>query len=420
MGSIYGNLISRFVHCFATTATSVLLPFFSFAAEHLPPSRSFPDVRTLGLGVTPVALQGLSYGSTGFQNPAWVGLDSKLRRKETLRSLYFPEVTVGANGTTRSLAKAYFNGQGSTQRSIEDFLKAAQNEQTPYGFFELAPSISFLRLQMGLFARIEVEGYVWSESDSPTQEPDTFETGIIDDVFSLTGSNSEMQVRAEILRGARLAFSVPYKNTGVHLGVQVRPTWRSEYSGSVSLSEPLAEDSAKELKAKFNESSGIPVDLAATIRLPRVMLMPTVGVMVEDLTDTHYKAKLSNHQSLVQKSNLKIGAAAWIVRGKSIDVQCTVAGQHLNDSRVAGPDKAGVGCEGHIRGGREADVAVDAPLVLRFGWNSRGWSYGGHWISPVALVELGSASIRVAGPVGFSERIDQRYYLKLSVDVSGP
>lgn len=396
-----------------------------FAAESLPVSRSFPDVRTFGLGVTPVALQGLPHGNAGSQSPAWVGLDGKARQKEFLRSFYFPGVTLGANGTTRSLAKAYFNGSGSTQQSIENFLKAAQNEQTPYGFFELAPSISMLRLQFGLFARVEVDGYVWSASGSSTQQNQTLDNGAFGEefeggVFGLTSSDTQMQVRAEILRGARLAFSVPYKNTGVHLGVQVRPTWRSEYSGGVSLAEPLATEAAKELKAKFNESHGFPLDFGASIRLPRVRFMPMVGLMIEDVSDTFYKAGKDTHQSLIQKSNFKLGASAWLLRGKSVAVQCTVAGEHLNDSRVSGEDKVGVGCEAHVQGRQEADVIVDAPAVLRLGWNSNGLSYGAHWDSPIALIEVGSGAVQVAGPAGFSQRRDQRYYFKLSIDVSGP
>jgi hypothetical protein len=416
----HGRSLSHFACVIVGAWCGVVFSQVGFAAEQLPPSSSFSTVRTLGLGVTPVALQGLSYGGTSMQNPAWVGIDGKARQKEVLRSLYFPEVTLGANGTTRSLAKAYFDGQGSTQQSIEDFLKAAQNEQTPYGFFEIAPSVSFLSLQFSLFARVEVEGYIWSEQDSTTEQTDSINTGMMDDIFSLNGSGSQMSVRAEILRGARFAFSVPYKNTGVYLGVQVRPTWRSEYSGNVSLSEPLAEEAAKELKTKFNESGGVPFDLAATVRLPRVKLMPTFGVMVDDVGDTLFRAKLSNHQSLTQKSNLKVGAAVWVVRGKSVDIQCTVAGHHLNDSRVLGANKAGVGCESHIRGAQEADMVVGAPIVLRAGWNSGGLSYGGHWNSPLALVEIGSAPARVIGPAGFSDRRDQRYFVKVSLDVSGP
>ncbi|MEY2987726.1 MAG: hypothetical protein RJB13_1247 [Pseudomonadota bacterium] len=420
MQSRPGRIVSFLARGIAAAGVGVVFPLLGLAAEQLPPSRSFANLRALGLGVTPVALQGLSHGSTSGQNPAWVGLDGKARQKETLRSLYFPEVTAGANGTTRSLAKAYFNGQGSTQQSIEDFLKAAKNEQTPYGFFELAPSLSFLRFQMAMFARVEVEGYVWSRSDSSSVQADSLETGDVDGIFGLTGSDSQMLVRAEILRGARLAFSIPYKNTGVYLGLQARPTWRSEYSGDVSLSEPLAEQAATELKAKFNESSGIPLDLAATIRLARVKLMPTVGVMVDDFSDTLFKANKNTHQSLIQRSNLKIGASVWAVQGKSVAIQCTVAGHHLNDERVSGVDKVGVACESHIRGNQEADMIVNAPMVLRFGWNSRGVSYGGHWNSPLGLVEIASAPVRVLGPAGFSERLDQRYFVKLSVDVSGP
>lgn len=415
-----GRVGSHLACGFAVVWSCVALQLEGFAAEQLPVSRSFSNIREFGLGVSPVALQGLSLGSTSAHNPAWVGLDGKARQKEALRSLFFPEMTLGANGTTRSLAKAYFNGQGSTQRSIEDFLKAAQNEQTPYGFFEVAPSVSFLRLQLALFARVEVEGYVWSEAEVAEEQSDTFQTGVIDDIFSLVGADSQMLVRAEILRGARVAFSVPYKKTGVHLGMQVRPTWRSEYSGSVGLSEPLAEETAKGLKEKFNESSGVPVDFAATLRLPRVKLMPTLGVMIDDVGDTFFRGQGSSHQSLIQKSNLKVGAAAWLVRGKSVHVQCTVAGQHLNDSRVSGVDKVGVGCESHIRGAQEADLVINSPLVARFGWSSRGISYGGHWSSPLALIEIGSAPVRVIGPATFPDRFDQRYFVKLSVDVSGP
>lgn len=415
---------SRFVCLAAGSHFCAYNPSDCFAAETLPVSRSFSDVRTFGLGVTPVALQGLSHGNAGSQSPAWVGLDGKARQKEFLRSFYFPGVTLGANGTTRSLAKAYFNGSGSTQQSIESFLKAAQNEQTPYGFFELAPSISMLRLQFGLFARVEVDGYVWSASGTSTDQTQTLDNSPFGEefgggVFGLSGSDTQMQVHAEILRGARLAFSVPYKNTGVHLGVQVRPTWRSEYLGNVSLAEPLATEAAKELKAKFNESHGIPMDFGASIRLPRVGFMPMVGLMIEDVSDTFYKASRDTNQSLIQKSNFKLGASAWLLRGKSVSVQCTVAGEHLNDSRVSGDDKLGVGCEGHVQGRQEADLIVDAPAVIRFGWNSNGLSYGAHWSSPIGLLEVGSGAVRVAGPAGFSQRHDQRYYFKLSIDVSG-
>lgn len=404
-------------------ACGLVMPM-ALSAELLPPMRSFSGVREFGLGVSPVALQGLSQGDTGWQSPAWVGIDGKARQKETLRSLFFPEVVLGANGTTRSLAKAYFSGSGTTQQSIENFLKEAQNQQTPYGYFEISPTLSMLRLQMGLFARVEVDGYVWSAADTQGQEGGTLSSdpfgGSVDGgLFGLVDSQTHMLVRAEILRGVRLAFSVPYKNTGVHLGLQVRPTWRSEFDGHVSLAEPLATEAAKELKSKFNESHGVPVDAAVTVRLPRVKLMPMVGLLIRDVADTHFRASKSGHQDLIQKSNIQLGASAWLLRGKSAALQCTFAAENLGDSRVSGLDRLGAGCEAHIRGRQEADLVLDAPVIMRLGWNPRGLAYGLQWYSPLAQLEVGSGVSEVDGPEGFSARQDRRYFLKLTIDVAG-
>jgi len=422
---LYGGAIVKCVWFRCLVWSSGCLAGLNFggaalAAELLPPERQVRGMRSLGLGVSPVALSGgTSQGEAMYNNPAWVGVDSKESQKNILRGLYFPGLTVGANGTTRALARAYFNGNGSTQRSIENFLKAAQNEQTPYGYFEMAPSLTLLRLQWGLFARAQVEGYVLLPTETTTASSDAPGAGRIStDVFALTSSAPQMNVSALLERGTALSFSVPYKNTGVNLGVTVRPTWRTEYSGQVSLSEPLAEATAKDLRAKFNETRGVPVDFGVSVRLPRFRMRPTFGLKVEDVGDTYYRAVSAAHRDVFQKSNLSVGFAGWIFQEKNLASQCSLAGHHLNDGRFALKSVLGLGCEIHVKGQVEGDMVVGAPLVARVGYNSLGLAYGLSWETPIAAVEIASQGALIQAPEGAQDRTDRRYFLRLSVDAS--
>ncbi|NBO39413.1 hypothetical protein EBU99_12605 [bacterium] len=404
---------------------SALRTELAFAAEILPPVRELKGLRSLGLGFPAVALSGQSNGESPIQNPAWTGLESKARQKATLRGVWVPGVTVGANATTGHLAKAYFAGNGSTQKSLENFLTEAKNQQTPYGFFELYPSFGLGFLQWGLFARVRVEGYVWQPSSQvqTTAEgsagtlPVSGRIGI--DPFSLT-ETAQMDVCASVQRGTSLSFSIPYKNTGVTLGATARPTWRSDYSGTVALAEPLRTDAAKDLRARFNETHGIPVDAAMTIRLPQLRMKPSVGFKWDDLGDTIYNAANSSHQSLVEKSSLSAGAAAWMFQSKSLSAQCSVAGHHLNDTRIKKSSAFGGGCEFYLMGQTEVDAVAESPLILRMGGNSDGLAYGLSWDMPFAVLEIASNVGSVEGPVGYSARKDRRYFLRFTVDASQP
>jgi len=189
-------------------------------------------------------------GGTAAQNPAWTGTESKDLQKDALRGLYFPSLLLGANGTTRALAKAYFGGKSSTQTALEDFLKEARNQQTPFGYIEFSPGFTLWRTGVSLFARTEVEGYVAPSSSavSDTAGTETLKT-VLDEstaprILALSGEATQMDVNVKMHRGVRLSFSTPYKNTGVMAGVTVRPTWRSDFAGSVALSEPLVTDAA--------------------------------------------------------------------------------------------------------------------------------------------------------------------------------
>lgn len=416
----------RFVLCSLSVST---WGHVAQAQELLPPVRDLNGIRSLGLGIPSVALTGVSQGESALSNPAWVGQEGKNKQKSLLRGLWFPALTVGANGTTRALAKAYFSGQGSTQQSLENFLKASQNEQTPFGLFSMQPGLTLGPVHWGAFARVRVEGYVWQPTGTATATGDSL-SRVPDATDSLsnrvplslgTGSAaSQMDVRATVERGTSLSLSVPYKNTGVFLGVTVRPTWRSDFNGSVELAEPLVSSSASSLKARFNETRGYPVDVGASVRLPQLMMKPSFGLKIEDVADTNYKAASAAHQSLIQKSNLSAGGAVWVVQAAKFAAQCSLAGHHLNDNRLEWVGKWGGGCEVHFMGQNEADVVSGAPVILRFGGYKDGLAYGLTWDMPFALVEIASSPARVEGPIGFAARLDRRYFLRLSVDANQP
>jgi len=415
---------------FSTPAFCVLIVCLapcgdSSAAELLPPDRNLRGIRALGLGVPAVSLTGVPQGETPLNNPAWTGFESKALQKKVLRGMIFPGLTLGANGTTRSLGRAYFGGRGSTQTAIENFLKAAQNEQTPYGFFEMAPSLTVMRFEWALFARTQVEGFVWQPSIDTTVQgggvlSEAPDGRISTDILALTSTEAQLSVNALVERGTSVSFSTPYKNTGVSLGVTARPTWRTQYSGNVELSDPLVAESAKSLRARFNETQGIPVDFGLNVRFPRFATKPSLGVKLEDVGDSYYRAANHFHNSFVQKSNLSLGVAGWLFQGKSFSTQCTIAGHHLNDSRLLKVSTVGGGCEIHFRGQTEGDTIVDAPLILRFGGTKDGLSYGASWNTAFALLEIASTSVSVNGPLGFASRNDRRYFIRLSVDASQP
>jgi hypothetical protein len=400
------------------------------AQELLPPVRDLNGIRALGLGVSTVSMAGLSQGETPQSNPAWVGQEGKIKNKEILRGLWFPSATVGSNGTTQSLAKAYFSGEGSTQQRLENFLKASQNEQTPFGLFSMTPGFTVGPIHWGLFGRIRVEGYVWQPTGSGQDSAASASANEIPDILgglslvspsALDGQTaSQMDVRATVERGTSLSFAVPYKNTGVFLGVTVRPTWRSDFIGSVELDEPLVSASAKALRAKFNETRGYPVDVGAAVRLPKFALKPSFGLKIEDVADTRYKAASSAHQTVIQKSNISVGVAAWPLLRQSFAIQCTTAGHHLNDERLELAGKVGGGCELHLMGQAEPDLMSGAPVILRVGGHRDGLSYGLSWDMPFAIVEVASDVARVEGPIGYAARTDRRYFLRLSVNAGQP
>ncbi|NBW81803.1 hypothetical protein EBR21_08615 [bacterium] len=404
---------------------------FSFAQELFPYVRDFRSVRSLGLGVPAVAMSSISLGDSAEDNPAWVGQEGKSKQKNLLRGVWFPGASFGANSTTRSLAKAYFSGQGSTQQKLENFLIASQNEQTPFGFFSLNPSVGFGPFQWNAFARVRVEGYVFQPVESAVS-PVTTQGGVLNsDVavdplstrvpLSLSGSNSpQMDVRATVERGTSLSFSVPYKNTGVFLGVTVRPTWRSDYWGNVELAEPLASAAATSLRAKFNETRGYPVDVGMLVRIPQLRSKPTIGLKIEDVTDTRFKGVSAGHQTMVQKSNISGGFSGWLLQNPGVSAQCGLAAHHLNDNRLEMSGKWGGGCEFHLVGQVEGDVVSNALAVARVGRNKDGWAYGLSFDLPFFILEMASSSARIDGPIGYTERLDRRYYLRLSVNAGQP
>lgn len=390
------------------------------AQELLPPVKDPSGVRALGLGVPAVALSGLSHGETSLDNPAWVGEEGKAKNAGLLRGLWFPSMTLGANETTRALAQAYFSGESTAQRRIENFLKASKNQQTPYGSFAFRPSLALGFVQWSAFMRARVEGFVWQPVSTGLSTTDQID-GSTDVAQTIsTAAADQLDVRATIERGTSVSFSVPYKNTGVHLGLTVRPTWRSDYFGSVSLSEPLVSDSAQKLKAKFNESRGYPIDAGMAIRLSKIKMKPIFGLKLEDISDTRFEAVSPSHQTLVQKSNLSAGVSAWLIQSAKFGTQCSLAGSHLNDGRLNWAGKWGGACEFHVAGQNQNDVIYGAPVVLRAGLTHDGLAYGIHWDMPFALIEMASSLARVTGPSGYSSRIDRRYFLRLTVNANQP
>lgn len=399
-----------------------LTPIEGSAQELLPPVRDPFGVRSWGLGIPPVALSGLSHGETALDNPAWVGEEGKAKGTGLLRGLWFPSMTFGANGTTKALAKAYFSGESSAQRRIENFLKASKNEQTPYASFSIRPAVTLGLLQWVGFTRVRVEGFVWQPAEteiSPSAGIDGI-AGAAKEVQSAADTGDKLDVRATIERGTSLSVSVPYKNTGVHLGLTVRPTWRSDYFGSVSLSEPLVAESAGQLKAKFNETRGVPIDAGMAVRLQKIQMKPILGLKLEDVSDTRFNAVNPSHQTLVQKSNLSAGVSGWLIQSSKFGTQCTVAGSHLNDGRLEWAGKWGGACEIHLGGQLQNDLIYGAPVLLRVGVTQDGVAYGINWDMPFALLEMGSSLARVTGPAGYSTRSDRRYFMRLTVDANQP
>lgn len=396
-----------------------------FAQDVLPPVRDIPTIRGLGLGISPVALSGLSHGESWLANPAWIGQEGNSKKKGIVRGVWFPNASVGANGTTRALARAYFGGQSSTKTRLEDFLKAAQNEQTPFGLFALEPGLTLGPVHWGTFARVRVEGFVWQPTTPATARADGLGSdsalpGVLLRPRALAADalGAQMQARATTERGTSLSMSVPYKNTGVFLGVTVRPSWRSEYFGAVELSEPLVSTSATQLRAKFNETRGIPIDAGMAVRLARLPMKPSFGLKIEDVADTRYTAVNAAHQSVVQKSNLSAGAAAWMMQSSKFASQCSLAGHHLNDRRFVWKERLGMGCEFHVLGQVEGDVVHSAPLIVRVGVNQEGLAYGLSWDTPLGFLEVASSGATVDGPTGQDPRRDRRYFLRLTVDAN--
>lgn len=410
---------------------SVCVLSSSFAQELFPYVRDFRSVRSLGLGIPAVGMSGVSWGESAEVNPAWVGQEGKDKKSDWLRGVWFPGATLGANGTTRSLAKAYFSGQGSTQEKLENFLIASQNEQTPFGYFSLNPGVGFGPVLWQAFARVRVEGYVFQPADALSGAIST-ESGVlgadgsVDPLsgripLSLTSPPSpQMDVRATVERGTSLSLSVPYKNTGVYLGVTVRPTWRSDYWGSVELAEPLASSAASSLKAKFNETKGYPVDIGLAVRIPQLRTKPTFGLKIEDVTDTRFTGVSDSHQTMIQKSNILAGFSGWLMQTPGFSTQCGLAGHHLNDNRLELSGKWGGGCEFHLVGQVQGDVVNNALAIGRLGRSKDGWAYGLSLDLPFFVLELASSPARIDGPIGYGERSDRRYYLRLSVNAVQP
>jgi hypothetical protein len=294
--------------------------------------------------------------------------------------------------------------------------------------FSLRPALTFGPVQWSAFTRIRVEGYVWQPTEtSLTTGSEMNGIPVMTDVLSrpqgmnVTGAAiDQLDVRATIERGTSLSLSVPYKNTGVHLGVTARPTWRSDYFGSVSLSEPLVSESAEKLKAKFNETKGVAIDAGAAVRLSKLRMKPVLGLKIEDISDTRYVAVNSAHQTLVQKSSLSGGVSGWLVQSSQFGTQCGLAAHHMNDGRVEWKGKWGAACEAYVAGQPQGDVIYGAPVVLRLGLTQDGVAYGISWDMPFALLEMASSVARVTGPAGYSTRTDRRYFLRLTVNVNQP
>lgn len=359
----------------------------------------FPSTRANGMGGATSAVA--DDGDALFTNPAGIGREDGDKPKSLLRGAAFPSITLGVNQYTRGLYNVYNNGGATRDERLEKTILASGNKEVVYGRFTALPYFTIGHFQLGLFVDDYVQGYLEklepaAESEFSTPEaPKTVDT--------------RMKVEAKSSAGAIVGFSLPYKNTGMSLGMTARYATRASLYRNVEMASGVARKSSQAALKAVNKTRGLAIDSGVLYRSSKSWA-PAFALVFHDVGDAYYRKSPSGKIDEVEKMNIVTGLSARPPLGKMFGAVVSFEAHHLNDKRVALRDKMRFGTEFLI-----GSSDTTAPLKVRFGHNLSSPSVGVS--ADLIFLHLDFATYReiLNGPNG--RRKDTRYLLRTTVDL---
>jgi hypothetical protein len=364
----------------------------------MPPRDAFRSARGEGMGgaVTAVA----DDGDALFHNPAGIGREDGDASKNALRGASFPNATFGANKYTLGMFRDY---QGSSDRSsaIEKTMLSAGDKDVVYGHAQAFPYLTVWRFQLGFLTSVWGEGYLTRyDEPQPSREAGAPEGSTYDREISAIGLAQQAVVAG---------FSLPYKETGLSLGVAGRFAYRNSFRRDIEATESSVRTSARTYRDDLNATRGAAADVGVLYRV-RGSLLPAFGIAMRDVGDTHYAPAKAGARAEKERANLAAGFSLRPEVGKNAGLTLGVDVQRINDGRLPIRDKVKMGAELGI-GASDST----APFALRGGYDLRAPSVGIGADLLFLKVDAAWFGDVVEGPDG--TRVDMRTLIKATVDL---
>lgn len=370
----------------------------AWASRLMAPRDSAPSPRATGMGGAAVAIS--DDGDAIFQNPAGIGREDGDFSKNALRGFSFPNATFGANKYTLGMYKDYEKSDDRPS-AIEKTILSASEKDVVYGHVSAFPYITLWRFQLGVLTS------AWGEG-SLTHHEDTKESAYSTPSEPLTYTRTiSAQGLAQIALVA--GFSLPYKKTGLSLGVTGRFAYRNSFQRDIEATETSARKSSESYRSDLNATKGAAADVGLLYQT-RAPLLPSFGLVVRDVGDTWYAPLKSTGETEIEKMNIAAGVAIRPDFGKSAAFVLGVDVQRIHDSRLILRDKVKMGFE---LGLGASDST--APFSLRGGYNLRAPSVGIGAHLLFLNVDVSYAGEAVEG--GNGTRVDMRSLVRASVDL---
>lgn len=370
----------------------------AFASRLMPPRDTAPSPRAAGMGGAAVAIA--DDGDAIFQNPAGIGREDGDFSKNALRGFSFPNATFGLNKYTLGMLKDYDESEDRPS-AIEKTILNAGNRDVVYGHVSAFPYITLWRFQLGVLSSSQGEAFLVRHTEPQESAYSTSEAPLS---YTKTISASGLAQTALVA-----GFSIPYKKTGLSLGITGRFAYRSRFARDIEATETSARKSSESYRSDLNSTKGAAADVGLLYQM-RGALLPSFGFVLRDVGDTSYAPVTSSGEVEIDKMNIAAGAAIRPDFGKKAAFVLGVDVQRIHDTRLTLRDKVKMGFELGLGASNST-----APFSLRGGYNLRAPSVG--LGVNLLFLNVDASYFGEAVESGNETRVDMRTLVRASVDL---
>ena len=344
-----------------------------------------PRAEGMGGSETPLA----DDRDAAFLNPAGIG-GTRVDRKNAsiVRKFNFPWISVAANKNSRALYNDMRTEGGINDSAVGKAIVDAQGGERQYARANAGLGIVLGRVMILPFTDLQMAA-------TPRG-----------------GGSDQIDLREVSTNGIGVGFSLTDAQERFSFGYFGYAASRSDLKGTFAY-EDLSDVQRRKQVIKDNTTaySGIGQNIGVNWRMGKTA-SPTLGIAMQDVGDTAFRAKTTGASTVVQKQSLSAGFAVSPMIGKWGTLNVTTGADRLLASEVSLVKKYHLGCELTSANGAGSYTS----FAVRAGYNDAGASGGASLNLGLIGFDAGLNSVDIG--VDNEKVIEHRYVGTIYVNIA--